>query len=507
MNFSADNEKNNKMSKALKYGGWIILILSPVLLLFIQSMYYGRNLFLSVPQWSDELDYWREMFSFANNGFNFGGSLFVGMDAEIGPMGAHSFSPIAAWGLFFWLFKLSSAPYAIVWANLIIITVAWVIFVALLKPDLQVTLIAVGMSFLYPLTLIYIQTSMIELVCMAGMIVYFSLLYKWEQDNRNLWFVLLMVVGIWCISVRITYVVILFPIIWKKNKFKFNLSTIISMIAYVLLFGVFYKVYGLFCAGYPGWTTEKISKADGLIRKAGVIFDNTKMNLYRLLSPFSADRAQVGMRYLYLIILVILIVLSFSRKDNHDLTDEKRVDCLNLSLAIMLAGLLVMMVSLYDIRDWRDFRTFAPLVFGVILFEMMRMQFSKKWLVILGAAFSFMFLMYISSGITIISEKESVEVVDLSEYFEKLETYDAEGTPRKLGIEKQLNWCDISVMNSIPSELGVQIFYDEITGDIIEKTDYILVSHSLYELNSDLYGEYEVISSVPNYGVIIKTFD
>lgn len=508
MNFSVNTEKNHNLTKAINYGGWIVLILSPVLLLLIQSVIYGRNLFMGVPVWSDELDYWREMYSFSHNGFNFGGSMYVGMDAQFGPMGAHSVSPIVAWGIFGWLFKTGVASHAILWANILGLSLAWIIFTVLVKPDLRKTISAIIIAFLFPMTILYVHSSMIELMCMGGIIVYFSLFYRWEKEEKNIWFVLLMLVGIWCVCLRITYVVILFPAIWKKNKFGFNFKTIICMLAYLISFGVFYKLYNLFCAGYPGWTTEKISNANGIVGKLGVVFYNTKGNIARLLSPFSGDRAQAGMRYFYLLLILILVVAAFVKKVNPELTDNRKVDFMNLSLFIMMGGLLVMMVCLYDIKDWRDFRTFAPVAFGVFLYLLLKTEKQNNIMqIMLWCSFTMCFLMYLSSGIDFVKEKGEAEIRDLSACFESLETEDIGGKPRTLGICKELNWCDISVMESIPSRLGVQVFYDEITVDIIGKTDYVLISKEVYELNSDLYEKYLVVSEVPDYGVILKIFD
>ena len=79
---------------------YAVLIFSPLVVLLVQSLIHGMNLFLAVPTWSDELDYFREVFSFSHNGFNFGGSMFAGYEAAVGPLGAHSFSPLIAWGPF-----------------------------------------------------------------------------------------------------------------------------------------------------------------------------------------------------------------------------------------------------------------------------------------------------------------------------------------------------------------------------------------------------------------------
>ena len=494
--------KKRNSSSVLLYGGRIALILSPVLLLLIQSFILKTNLFKSVPVWSDELDYWREMFSFSNCGFNFGGSLFVGHDAKIGPFGAHSFSPLAAWGIFFPVFRSAFAPYAILWINLFMLCAAWFIFVYLIKPDIKITYVALISALIYPLNVLYTHSSMIELPALAGIIVYFSILYKWEEEeDKGKWFVWLMIVGIWCICVRITYIVILFPAIWKKTKFKFNLRSILAILAYFLGFLGFYKFYNLFCADYPGWVTEKISEVEGIKGKLSVIFYNGKDNLKNFFSPTSADSAQVGMRYFFFILLLFGIGAAV-----RNAKIKSKVNLLYISLSVMMGGLLVMMLGLYDIKEWRDFRTFAPIVFGVFLFLVLGERNDLLNRIFLYSFMIFVSMMCFTSGVNFAKDKGVTEVKDLSSYFADLETMDENGEPRTVGSDMINNWCDVSIMNSLPAKLGYQIFYGDLTEDEVHKVDYCFVSRETYLSDMGLFAGYESFE-IPGYGMMIKMFN
>ena len=502
MSITGGTFKKRNSSKALLYGGRIILIFSPVLLLLIQSFSSGRNLFMSLPVWSDELDYWREMFSFSHNGFGFGGSMFVGHDAALGPMGAHSVSPIAAWGVFFLLFRSGYAPYAILWGNIFLLTLAWFLFVKLLKPAAGPTWIAVIMAYTYPMIFLYLHSSMIEMVCMAGMILYFSILCKWDKEGDNRYFVLLIILGIWITAVRITYVVILFPVIWKKLNFRFNLKAVISMIVYVLGFLGFYKPYNLFCADYPGWVTSRINDAEGIREKLSVIFYNTRVNLITYFAPTSGDRAQVGMRYFYFVLLLFLLGAAVR---NVDVKVKSKVNMLFISLAIMMGGLLVMMLTLYDIGLWRDFRTFAPLAFGVFLFLMLKENSDGLYRTFLYSFFILVSMMSFTSGVDFIKDKGITTVTDKSAYFENLELTDEEGAPRTIGVDPKINWGDITFMSSVPSKLGVQVFYGDLWEEDMKLVDYVLVTDENYEKLRELFDGCEV-TVIPGYGRLVKNF-
>lgn len=517
------NTDKCKQYKIIEKILWGAIILSPIILLAIQSAVYGRNLFLGVPEWSDELDYWREMYSFSGSGFSFGGSMFFGYDAKVGPLGAHSFSPLFAWGPFFWLFRTSYSIYAIVWINLFYMTAAWGLFVALVKPNITKSVIAAVLAYSFPLTVLYLNTSMIEMVCMAGIIAYFSLMYKWDgSEKSNKWFILTLLVGIWCMLLRPTYVVILFPSIWMKNKFKINKYTIISMLAYVVAFGAFYKVYGLFCSDYPGWVTSRLAAQVGIRNKLSFLLANAKLNLRNFFSYNSADWCQVGLRYFYFVVTGYMLVRSFIGgkriNENADVNTDKntnksadnsiaesqtnfsfKIDRLYLSLFIMMFGLWAMMIVLYDILEWRDFRTFAPIVFGAVLFTSIK-ENRKRYLSSLAAMYTLLVILFGLSGMNFIISRGYHVYQDLSPYFSMLETTDESGNARTLTTDFALNWCDISVVRSLPPQMGFQVYNGVVTEEEYQKAEYVFIPEYI-EIESG-----EFVINIPGYGNIYKMY-
>ena len=86
-----------KKRNMLKYICYMIYILSPIILLLFLSFICNRNAFSGKPIpyyiWNDEVGYWREIFSFAEHGFNTG---YIGINEaipKIGQFSTHGFFP------------------------------------------------------------------------------------------------------------------------------------------------------------------------------------------------------------------------------------------------------------------------------------------------------------------------------------------------------------------------------------------------------------------------------
>ncbi|MDD3214431.1 MAG: hypothetical protein PHY64_12195, partial [Eubacteriales bacterium] len=58
----------SKKRRVLTLAGWVFMIASPFLLLAAVSAAIGQNAFQANPVWTDELDYWRGVFSWLNAG-------------------------------------------------------------------------------------------------------------------------------------------------------------------------------------------------------------------------------------------------------------------------------------------------------------------------------------------------------------------------------------------------------------------------------------------------------
>ena len=450
------------------------LILSPLVILLVQSLIHGMNLFKGVPTWSDELDYYREMLSYSHNGLNFGGSLFAGYEAEIGPFGAHSFSPVIAWGivsLFGW------NEHSILLFNLLFLCFSLLIFVLAVKPRGRRLVLSFAAAYLYAPLVLYLHTSMIEVVIYGWIIIYFSLFSLYLSKRTWGLFAVALAAGIIVTLLRMPYVVVLFPLIWAATDYKFNLKTLKYLIIYILLFLVVYKVYNVFCADYPDWVTSRLSARAGLWSKFKFICSNILTNL-RLYFTFSATPVQWALRYAYGITIVLLLAASFVEKGKEHITKCFKRDYF--AFFVMVGGLWAIMVALYDIKDYRDFRTFSIVLFFVYLFvftgkdkeEAGLLQYAFVALRRFVCAFSF------KEGL--IQSRNTVAVVDTDASFDALNTIDANS--KSVGATYDINWGDVRLLKSVPNGLGYKVIreadIENFTGvDYVLTTDEYLSGH------------------------------
>lgn len=82
-----------KSSKILRYVLQITYILSPLILLLFLYLICNCNAFVGHPICSDELGYWKEVFSFTNHDFNTGYMGINELTPKIGRFSTHGFFP------------------------------------------------------------------------------------------------------------------------------------------------------------------------------------------------------------------------------------------------------------------------------------------------------------------------------------------------------------------------------------------------------------------------------
>ena len=479
----------NKQSTSVKriQALYFLYLFIPVLSLLLLSLVSGKNLFLSLPTWSDELDYFREAYSFSENGFDFGGSLFVGEDAKIGPLGGHSFSPIVVYGLAALIFPFSE--HTILYVNLALLSLAMLAFALIVKPKGFNLIFSCFLFLLFPPLLNYLYTSMLEVPLYAGLIVYFALFYAYSKGKKKSVFIWMLIVGIFVTLIRMPYVVILFPAIMVLGDYKFNKKTWLRLLIYVVSFLFVYKFYNLFCANYPDWVTAKIGAADGIAGKLKVIYSNTKENIYRYFSFSIESPMQTVLRYVYGILVLLTGVLSFVRQEN-----RKFRLCFNgfwFSLFATAGGLLCIMMCLYDIKDYRDYRTFAPIAVFLMLSTVM---FAKKAPVRAVPIVTFLLLIIFSNVNVLLADREFGIVNETVSGFENLENDE----DMKLGATMDVNWGDVSLLMSVPSKLGYQVFYNGINEDNYDKVDYILTGEKLS------YTKVTLLNEIEGYGYLYR---
>lgn len=479
---------------------YVAFFFVPLLMMAFLCLVSGKNLFLSVPTWSDELDYFREIYSFSKEGLNFGGSLFEGYEASFGPLGGHSFSPIIVWGLFSLIFPFSEHSILII--NLLLLGLSFMISGFILKPkgvDIIYTICA--MIFFVPL-LMYIFSSMIEIPLYAGLILYFSLLKKYINEKDEKTFICLILVGIWCMFVRMPYVVILFPAIWAKTDFSFSLKTFKNMVIYVVSFLLLYKIYNLFCADYPDWVTSKIAASSGVIGKLKTVLYNSIANIKLFFGFSRASWSEIALRYVYGFLIVFFGVTSFLTISEGRL--KKIFDRVRFSAFVMSGGLFAIMITLYDIKDYRDFRTFGPIVLLMFLLSFardcgIRREKTERIIPIV----LYLILLVVANPGELANDRITVRNVEKIDALMLLDEERENGEPTVLAATMDINWADASVMKSLHPKIGYKVFYNNQVNDLAN-VDYIFTTHEFMNNNPECFTGLKTIEDVEGYGVLLK---
>ena len=185
----------------------LLLIASPVVIMFLLSLMSGQNMFLSKPIFNDEMGYWRLMYSISERGFDFGSTEhLVGYVAPYGPLGSHGLSPVAAWLWYVLLFPMTDS--ALVIAGVIMLAAAFLLLYLIVRPGVSEMLLIALFTLLYPPLVRYINLSMMEMPCYACVIVYMALLLRYEKEHsgalpHSRWTLpLLFVCGLYCTLLR-----------------------------------------------------------------------------------------------------------------------------------------------------------------------------------------------------------------------------------------------------------------------------------------------------------------
>ncbi len=486
---------NETKREKLIYAVYAALILSPLIVLGIQSFLVNKNLFFGVPTWSDELDYFREILSFKASGFSFNGSLFAGHEAVYGPFGAHSFSPILVWGLYS---LFSWTEHSILICNLFLLCLAYTIFVLINRPRGKELFFVCVIAYIYSPLYLYLYTSMMEVPIYAFVIIYFSCMYRYISYPTKLRGVMMIVTGAFVALLRMPYIVLLLPAVLLLSGYKFNKKTVRNLIIYVVAFLLAYKVYNLFCADYPDWVTHRISAAPGIVGKLKVVYSNIIINLKRYFG-FSTTPAQIALRYVYGFTILLFLIKSLFRVNNKKL--EFKFEGKAFSMFVMLGGLFAIMVSLYDIKDYRDFRTF-----GIVLFFALIYLFTERKgdLLYKYIGVFFVLILFFTSFYDGLTRDRVIvrKAITYEAFKEEFSDVSIEG--KAIGATWDINWGDAGLLKSIPGKLGYKVFIEGEEIENLDSVDFVLSSYKYMGKHPELGEKLEFMFDVDRKYLVYK---
>lgn len=473
---------------------WLCIIATPLLVIALRSIVVHNNVLLGRPVWSDELLYWREIFSFSKKGFNIGyteGWLGPDYEAKVGPLGCHGIAPIVAWGWYALLFTIRGN--SLVVANAIMLLCSLLIFVICTKPTARKGFWIILLIMTYVPLIKYIPSSMMEMPCYAGIIAYMGLLINYQIKPRKEILILLLCIALYCSLLRICYAVLLFPLIgisFDKHR-RIGRTLCQGGVLCIVTFLVRW-ISNLFSSYWPYGFKWKFVSDFGEAPVWRIYLHHGKENFINWFNPYSDNLQQALQRYLLILLIIILLVRWVKEKK-----------WIYFGSACSLGTLWIALVMLYDVWDGRDYRTQAPLTFGVLLWLIMvenekgDWQFWDKRIVYAVCTVPVLFSAYFATaGWAERYENVSELNVDWTELL------DNDNAPCTIGMWEADNW-NYSLIKSLPPEVGYSIVGMEVDINSVDTADFIITNSD----RTDEITEFEYIQTVEEIGQLWKRKD
>jgi hypothetical protein len=464
------NKPLSEKRTPLTYCLYALAMLIPCAYLLMWYVIQGHSFLSAKPYFSDEIGYWRLMYSIDNCGFGFGaGGGFAGNEAAIGPLGSHGLSPILAWGWYALLFpwRVNS----IFAANFIMITASIGIFMLLTKPDARKSLQIMLLLLLYVPTALYINTAMMEIPCAAIIVIYSAIYIRWREKHEKSAFVAALVIGVYLGALRIFYIIVLLPLLWEKWGFRLNGKTIAKLALFAIGCLALYAIISLFMTPYPQGFAATLGRVP-LLQKPYVLLMHTLNNLKMYFKGCFALNAEAAFRWMYLASMLYFMYKSIAKGERRQLY---------LSFFVVYAAMLAANIALYDVYGWLDYRMLSPSLLFALLFTISNAEIGKG---VKAAALSLEALALCVTLITVIPagtfvhEERFTETQDNKAAF--AEVFGEE-------IASVSTMCEDGVfdrLKDIPPQIGIKWMTDE-GGVIISDTEFIMIGGDDRELSSD----------------------
>ena len=362
-------QEMNQGKKVRTYAAWALLILAPWIQLAVISLVLGKNALATYPVWSDELDYWRNLFCWVNGGFTQGYNGISEYAAPLGTLSVHGFIPILLYGGWVKLFGLTH--YSIVLCNAVWVSVAAAVFCGLLRPKAWIASGTAGLLMLFVPAVLYASTSMTELFNYAILLLYVAFLVR--SENGGGWWarVLCWVLVVFACLYRITYFVLFLPLLVKSGLSKKTIG--LALLALTLTLCA-YGVGVAFTAPYPAGFLYNWMRAENFGIFVKMFFSHAKSNLFDYFIRHTDSPMEDGLRLMYCGAMAWTFLASFIRLEREEgrirLEVGLRWKSVNYFLLLFVPFAIVIM--LYETNDWSDFRTLSPFLWSVAILMLLQ---------------------------------------------------------------------------------------------------------------------------------------
>lgn len=349
----------------LTMGAWALMMAMPFLQIALISLAIGKNGFASYPVWSDELDYWRSLFSFVRVGFSAGYNGLGEYPPMLGTLSVHGLTPILLYGVFCKLFGLG--VHAIVWCNAAWVSLAALTFCLVVRPRAAVAGFISALFLAYVPAVLYAATSMTELFNYALLLFYLAFLLRYGKTGGKWALALCWLTVIFGCFYRITYFVLFGPLLWLQGGKRFSWKLLgYGALALGLSAGV-YVLSAMLTAPFPSGFLYNWMRAGDAVTFVRMFLSHAKANVLDYFVRSYGKDVENSLRALYCLLMGLTLVGAFVRVRRQGKGFGLRVgiDPEVLGYFLMLFIPFAVVIAIYEANDWTDFRTLAPFLWGV----------------------------------------------------------------------------------------------------------------------------------------------
>lgn len=366
---------NRKTDTALR----ILVGIGIAMILFILRRLWfritGCDILQSHPSISDEIGYWRELYSFSEHGWKFGcGGGILNETADWGHFGSHGLAPFFAWGWYARLFPWT--PEALVNANFILLEISVIVFVLLVHDDLKDMIFSAVILLCWPYIFLYLCSSMMETACCAVMIIYTALFIRYRRKKTRVLFCLALLCILYLTCMRYCYAVAAFPLLWESCDYRIDKKTVVIMLIYALGTVLVYWFLTKFETTYPDYVIDQ-TDGSGLGGKIKLLWENFLLNVQKYFSFQPHQTSEFFHRIISVAAAALLCIRGLYGEDRR----------FYFSLGLVIFTLILLNLICYDIGFQKELRVMGPvLVFALLAVENGRGSVWLKTVIALAAA-------------------------------------------------------------------------------------------------------------------------
>jgi hypothetical protein len=372
--------------QAATVAAWAFLVLSPFLLLGVLSLAIGKNVFTGVPVWTDELDYWRAVFSFLHAGPAVGYSGIGELHAAVGTLSVHGLTPILLYAgpaaLLGWTFS------SIMLINGLWVSLGALTFCLLVRPK-ALTAVAIGVVLMiYTPVVLYAATAMTELANYGLLLFYLAFMTRlirtrgraaadgratgWRAGLPSL--VLASLTVLMCVTYRITYVGLWIPLVLAACDFRWSGKMAACLALALLVSAGAYYVASRFTSPFASGFLYNLLRTGSFALSVKMFLSHAKANLMDYFTLNPAHVMEGLQRVLYWAVAALALLGSFLRAERFGGRFRLRVRFGGFAFLSFLTLFIpfALVICFYETNDWSDYRTLAPFLWLVVAAAILR---------------------------------------------------------------------------------------------------------------------------------------